>query len=192
MLNRSIVAFFMLVLLLPVFYAVSVIVTKPEIVTVQPEEIKIDNPVNAKHLKCLAVGIYHEAKGEPTVGQIAVARVIMNRVLHGFGNDPCAVIYQTTTRLKDGEPVKLCQFSWVCEGKTAPAESNARFAKANDIARQVLAEDRWNDLIPNNTFFFHNLTVAPRWTYDRVVTIGNHIFYSKGKEKNITVATSDK
>ena len=60
------------------------------------------------------------------------------------------------------------------------------------LTKQVLAEDKWNDLLPNNTLFFHNLTVAPRWVYKKVTTIGNHVFYSKGPEKNITSATTDK
>jgi spore germination cell wall hydrolase CwlJ-like protein len=189
MLERSILVFFTLLLSLSIL---NMMVTTT-VDVVEQEEIKISNPINVKHLKCLATGIYYEAAGEPTVGQIAVARVIMNRVLHGFAKDPCAVVYQhTIAKDEDGMATKLCQFSWVCEGKTTPSENNPRFAKAIDIATQILAEDKWNDLIPNNTFFFHNMTVAPRWTYNKVVTIGNHIFYSKGREKNITIATTDK
>ena len=31
-------------------------------------------------LMCMATNIYHEAKNQPMVGQIAVAQVVMNRV----------------------------------------------------------------------------------------------------------------
>jgi spore germination cell wall hydrolase CwlJ-like protein len=84
----------------------------------------------------------------------------------------------------DGDKIKMCQFSWACEDKGPPSESNPRYRRALDIAHQVLAEDKWSDLLPNNTLFFHNLTVAPRWVYNKVTTIGNHVFYSRGREKN--------
>jgi spore germination cell wall hydrolase CwlJ-like protein len=191
MIERIIVSFFLLLFTLPIVYSVNQSLTQP--VIVEQAETEIKNPVDLKHLKCLAAGIYYEANGEPLVGQIAVARVIMNRVLHGFAKDPCAVVYQTTTKTNDeGEKIKLCQFSWVCDGKMIPPESNPRFVKAVAIARQILEEDKWRDIIPNNTLFFHNLTVAPQWTYRQVATIGNHIFYSKGREKIIEQQTDDK
>ena len=186
MIERSIVTFFMLLFFLPIFHTVfgnnSKDISPVVVSVIQHEEIK--NPINVKHLKCLATGIYYEASGEPMLGQIAVARVIMNRVMHGFGKDPCAVVYQHTFITdEDGLSTKRCQFSWVCDGKTTPSESNPRFVKATNIAKQVLAEDKWNDVLPNNTLFFHNLTAAPGWVYKKVTTLGNHVFYSKGKEK---------
>ena len=191
MIERIIMSFFLLLLSLPIVYSVQQFMAA--IAIVEQVETEIKNPVNLKHLKCLAAGIYYEANGEPLVGQIAVARVIMNRVLHGFAKDPCAVVYQSTTKVnEDGEKIKLCQFSWVCDDKMIPSESNPRFVKAVSIARQILEEDKWSDILPNNTLFFHNLTVAPRWTYRQVTTIGNHIFYSRGHEKIIDKSNTDK
>lgn len=160
---------------------------------VENTEIEKIIPVNVKHLKCLATGIYYESKGEPTIGQIAVARVIMNRVLHGFADDPCDVVYQTTTRTNsEGIQVKLCQFSWVCDGKTTPPDTNPSFQQAKIIAKQILSEDKWSDLIPNNTLFFHSVNVDPNWPYKKFAVIGNHIFYMQGSEKNTQVSTLDK
>jgi spore germination cell wall hydrolase CwlJ-like protein len=187
MLERSIVIFFLSWFILAT--ALQTITGRrviPEQSTPQ-EELVIAQPINAKHLKCLATGIYYEAKGESTIGQIAVARVIMNRVLHGFAGDPCSVVYQSVTRTTpDGDARRACQFSWVCDGKGTPSENNPSYRRALDIAHQVLAEDKWNDILPNNTLFFHNLTAAPGWVYKKVTTIGNHVFYSKGHEKKIT------
>ena len=188
MLERSIVIFFMLLFSLPILQTAVNNIAQQSMTAVSQEETKIEDKVKAivnyNHLTCLATGIYYEAGGEAFIGQVAVARVIMNRVLHGFGSNPCNVVYQTTTLVNnDGDATKLCQFSWVCEGKTTPSENNPRYQRAKDIAKQVLAEDKWNDLLPDNTLFFHNLTVAPRWVYKRVTTIGNHVFYSKGPEK---------
>jgi spore germination cell wall hydrolase CwlJ-like protein len=187
MLERSIVLFFLswfiLAAALQTITGSSMIADK----NVPQEEQSITKPINARHLKCLATGIYYEANGESTIGQIAVARVIMNRVLHGFAGDPCGVVYQSVTRTTpDGDLQKSCQFSWVCDDKGTPSENNPSYRKALDIAHQVLAEDKWAELLPNNTLFFHNLTVMPRWAYNHVITIGNHMFYSKGREKKIT------
>lgn len=179
------VAWFTLAILISLIYPM--LHEQPKLPEVAIIEIK---KVNVNHAKCLATGIYYESKGEPLLGQVAVARVIMNRVLHGFGKDPCAVVYQTATRTdEEGQRVKLCQFSWVCDGKSTPADNNPKYKKALDIANQVLAEDKWREVLPNNTLFFHNLSAAPGWTYKQVTTIGNHIFYSKGKEKKINVAS---
>jgi spore germination cell wall hydrolase CwlJ-like protein len=146
------------------------------------EQLAKIKPVNLEHLKCLATAIYYESKGEPFMGQVAVARVVMNRITHGFGSNPCKVVYQTTKIVdpEDSESIrKLCQFSWVCDGKTTPAKSNIKYRQAEDIARQVLAEDKWHDLMPNNVLFFHSILANPRWVYRRVMTLGNHVFYSK-------------
>ena len=187
MLERSIVIFFfswfILAAALQTLTGSSMIADRNE----PQEEQSIIKPINAKHLKCLATGIYYEASGESTIGQIAVARVIVNRVLHGFAGDPCGVVYQSVTRTTpDGDTKRACQFSWVCDGKGTPSENNPSYRKALEIAHQVLAEDKWNDVLPNNTLFFHNLTAAPGWVYKKVTTIGNHVFYSKGREKKIT------
>lgn len=185
--KRSIVIFYTLLLLLSVL-AINKI-SKPL------EQAAIEEPItlkklNTKYLECLATGIYYEAANEPFIGQIAVARVIMNRVLHGFASNPCKVVYQTTTVNNDDGITKLCQFSWVCEGKTTPSENNPRYRQALSIARHVLIEDRWNDILPNNTLFFHSLTASPQWVYHKVTVIGNHVFYSNGREKKTLVASA--
>jgi spore germination cell wall hydrolase CwlJ-like protein len=150
------------------------------------EETKIAKIVDPKQLKCLTKNIFYEASGEPLNGQAAVARVVMNRIAYGFGNDPCAVIYQTHTidKLIDDEiqKVKLCQFSWVCEGKAEPNQNNPSYKQAELIAYNVLAYDAYTDVVPNTTLFFHNLSVDPLWPYKQVAKIGNHIFYSKQKK----------
>lgn len=153
-----------------------------------PPEITIVTTVpNHEHVKCLATNIYFEAGGEPFMGQVAVARVVMNRILHGFANDPCKVVYQKTVRYDREQERKIimCQFSWVCQGKIHPNRDSATYQQAEEIATLVLGQDKWSDNIPNNILFFHNHTVNPRWKYDRKMTIGNHVFYASGPEINI-------
>ena len=148
-----------------------------------PKIVKVD----LKQLACLAKNIFYEASNESMLGQAAVARVVLNRVAHGFARTPCAVVYQSTMverEDEDGEPIqkKLCQFSWVCEGKDEPSKFNSKYIQAKQIAYDVLAFDAYKEVVPKTTLFFHNLTVDPNWPYKRVAQIDNHVFYSKGRE----------
>jgi spore germination cell wall hydrolase CwlJ-like protein len=142
--------------------------------------------VDPKQLKCLAKNIFYEAGSESLNGQAAVARVVMNRIAYGFGNDPCSVIYQThmIDKLIDDEiqKVKLCQFSWVCEGKAEPNQNNPKYKQAELVAYDVLAYDAYTEVVPKSALFFHNLQVDPLWPYKQVAKIGNHIFYSRAKK----------
>jgi spore germination cell wall hydrolase CwlJ-like protein len=159
--------------------------------TIQPpvEEPVVIKQVDMKQLKCLADNIYYEAGSETTDGKAAVARVVMNRIQHGFANSPCNVIYQTTLVKRLDEDtlseyyVRLCQFSWVCEKNKAVNENDPRYQKSKEIAYDVLVKDAYADVVPKSTLFFHNLTVDPLWPYRQVAKIGNHIFYSKQKVK---------
>ncbi len=146
--------------------------------------------VDPKQLHCMAKNIFYEAGGESIRGQAAVARVVLNRVAHGFANTPCGVIYQTTLVEKqsdEGETYtqKLCQFSWVCENKGEPNKNSYTYKVAQQVAYDVMTTDKHDDVIPNSVLFFHNLSVTPLWPYAEVVRIGNHIFYSKVKKKNL-------
>jgi spore germination cell wall hydrolase CwlJ-like protein len=157
------------------------------------EETKVAKIVDPKQLNCLAKNIFYEAGSESLNGQAAVARVVMNRIAHGFGSNPCAVIYQTShvDKLVDDEvqKVKLCQFSWVCEGKNEPNRNSIKYKQAEQVAYNVLAYDEYKDVIPRSALFFHNLSVDPLWPYKQVAKIGNHIFYSKHKKSTQKTTT---
>jgi N-acetylmuramoyl-L-alanine amidase len=162
----------------------------PEPVEIVPEQIMVTESVihrpivsnaDAEQIRCMAQNIYHEAGGESYEGQVAVARVVMNRVNHGFAANPCRVIYQTSKRVDPATDKQFiqCQFSWVCQGKVLPNTNNDRYRTAKEIAELVIMENKWNDTFHPDVLFFHNLTVNPRWPYTREFKIGNHIFYSK-------------
>ena len=169
---------------------VTLVITFDQIINVTElkpiEEPKVAKVVDPKQLTCMAKNIFYEAGSESLNGQAAVARVVMNRISHGFGKDPCAVIYQSlyVDKLIDDEmqKVKLCQFSWVCEGKGDPNIHSTRYKQAEQVAYDVLAYDAYTDVVPKSALFFHNLTVDPLWPYKQVAKIGNHIFYSKAKK----------
>jgi len=172
-------------------YTMITVVIDMTTVQEEPEFVVEARPVDSKQLLCMAENIYYEAGSESIAGKAAVARVVMNRVSHGFASTPCNVIHQMTMITKidentlDSYRVRMCQFSWVCEGKKKVNVNDPKYVQALDVAYQVLAYDAYQEVLPRTALFFHNLTVDPFWPYKQVARIGNHIFYSKQKVKYV-------
>jgi len=120
--------------------------------------------VNQKDVVCLAKNIYHEARGEPLHGQVAVAQVTINRLRAGnYGNSICAVVY------------KPSQFSWT-QAKHKIVDHKA-WENSVLIARALLTNS-----LPVSKFsalYFHTRQVNPKWNKHKQIekVIGNHIFY---------------
>lgn len=157
----------------------------------EPAVVKVKE-VDPKQLQCLADNIYYEAGGESTEGKAAVARVVLNRVNHGFAPTPCSVVYQARTVKQTNEYdetfwVKVCQFSWVCEGKKNPNRNSHRYQSSLQVAKDVLLYDKYKDIIPKSVLFFHNTSYINHFPHEVVKRIGNHIFYKKkhGKQRKV-------
>ena len=150
-----------------------------------PTQISIDMPtitlmkIDMKQIAGMARNIYYEAGAEAMPGQAAVARVVLNRVNHGFAETPCKVIYQKTLINQN----IVCQFSWVCENKGDLNKSSAKYKQAEMVAYQVMT-GMYKDVVPKTALFFHSIHIDPLWPYKQVAKIGNHIFYSKQKVSN--------
>ena len=116
-------------------------------------------------LKCLASAIYHESRGEPLSGQLAVARVIVNRAESGrFPGSYCAVVRQPK------------QFSFVRAGHIPqPGRGTVAWDKARAIA--VIADQAMWESPVKDALFFHATHVQPRWKLQRLARVSSHIFY---------------
>lgn len=152
----------------------------PELATM-PQAIAKQVNIDAKQLHCMAKNIFYEAGSESINGQAAVARVVLNRVAHGFSKSVCGVVYQSTTVNEN----KVCQFSWVCENKPDPKHNDYRYLVAKQVAYDVMVENKYKDVLPKSALFFHNLNVNPLWPHAQVAKIGNHVFYERSKKKRI-------
>ena len=119
--------------------------------------------------QCMAVAVYHEARGETLEGQLAVARVIMNRAASGkYPTTWCGVVKQPW------------QFSFVNPRTgTMPGvdEASAAWRKALGITR--LAMSNAVPSLSTDVLWYHADYVAPSWgrRLTRVDKIGAHIFY---------------
>jgi spore germination cell wall hydrolase CwlJ-like protein len=117
---------------------------------------------------CLATAVYFESRGESLEGQLAVARVVINRASSGrYPPDWCSVVRQPA------------QFSFVRHGQFPQADTNSdAWRKAEAIAELAAA-----NIVPSvgpNVLWYHADYVAPSWrnNLQEVEQIGAHIFYS--------------
>ncbi|AJR23147.1 MULTISPECIES: cell wall hydrolase [Sphingobium] len=116
-------------------------------------------------MKCLAGAVYFESKGESLEGQLAVARVIINRARSGrFADSLCGVVYQPG------------QFSFV-RGNGMPSIrlGSESWREAVAIA-QIAMDDSW-DSKAEGALYFHARRVSPGWGKRQLAAIDNHVFY---------------
>ena len=129
---------------------------------------------------CLAKTMYHEARGQDTVGQVAVADVVMNRVNDKrFPDTICKVIYQAKYDSRGHVLLHQCQFSWYCDGKADVEKNLIVYTKLVRLAF-IMLYDKSNRIdITDGSIFYHNKSVHPYWAVyqKKTVTIGNHVFY---------------
>jgi len=116
---------------------------------------------------CLATAVYFEARGESLEGQMAVARVVMNRAASGrYPPDWCNVVKQPA------------QFSFVRHGQFPWIDTaSAAWGRAQGIAR--LAAGNVIPSVSNDVLWYHATYVAPTWGHRLNIAekIGAHIFY---------------
>jgi cell wall hydrolase len=116
-------------------------------------------------VECLARAVYWESKGEPLVGQLAVAEVVINRAESGrFAPTLCGVVRQPS------------QFSFVRRGAIPQPPSSSRDWRIAVAIAEIAMQDLADGAAPR-ALYFHARRVNPGWRRTRVATVGNHVFY---------------
>ena len=126
--------------------------------------------------RCLAEGMYFEARGESVRGQLAVGRVIMNRVASDtYPNTICGVVYQN-----DDKPNR-CQFSFACDGKSDRPRNAKAWMRAQYIAS--LAMNGLSKNVVGDSTHYHAVYSHPFWANELAPTkvVGHHKFYRDAK-----------
>ena len=116
---------------------------------------------------CLATAVYFEARGESLEGQLAVARVVMNRAASGrYPPDWCSVVKQPA------------QFSFVRHGQFPYVDTNSDAWKRAEAVAQLAAANIVPSVGPD-VLWYHATYVAPSWgrRLNMAERIGLHIFY---------------
>ena len=119
----------------------------------------------AEALLCLTLNVYHEARGEPFLGQVAVAEVTLNRVDDlRWPDTVCEVVWQKS------------QFSWTLEDQDPPADLIA-FHRAKQAAEYAMKNRTMS------ATHYHHKDIIPIWSVhprmDYLFTIENHRFYQE-------------
>lgn len=112
---------------------------------------------SSKELKCLVDNVYHEARGEPFEGQVAVARVTLNRAAKA---SICATVYASK------------QFSWTWQIRYPRVRDLQAYSTAYHAAHAAL-----NYRL--DATHYHATYVKPYWAkhFTKVKQIGKHKFY---------------
>lgn len=145
-------------LLVLVFVLITLIIPTETLVLKWPYK----KPYTRHDIDCLAKNLYHEARGEPFEGIIAVGYTVVNRVnSKRWPGSVCEVVYQSR------------QFSWTHQKPKEPKD----LKYFESVAEYILAG------IPKDSsqgaLFYHSIRVKPKWAkhFRKTVTIGNHQFY---------------
>lgn len=135
----------------------------------------LNQRVENEQIRCLAMNIYHEARGEPLAGQFAVAEVTMNRVRSKhYPNSVCEVVYQ-----RNWDQIRkryVGMFSWT-ELDEQPRIKSRFWQQSVEVARRVYRDDYRPTL--KGALFYHARQIRPSWIKNKKpkARIGNHIFY---------------
>lgn len=120
-----------------------------------------------REIKCMALNIYFETRGEPLLGKVAVGMVTMNRVRSAyFPNSICAVVYSQS------------QFSWTIDKYSDVPKQGETWNEIMTLANQIVSGQIKNDPTGKASHFYNPQKAAPRWArkFKKTAIIGNHVF----------------
>jgi len=113
-------------------------------------------------LICMAVNLFHEGRGEPILGQVAIIHTVRNRA-QGKPENVCKVVYAHA------------QFSWTLNNPGIKASDLKKF---DEILHTCVIAWQFSD-ITSGSDHYHHTSIKPYWTkkMKRTMQIGQHVFY---------------
>ncbi len=149
---------------------------------IAPHAVADDDWIDPYEQECLALNIYHEARGESWEGMLAVAHVTVNRMLSPrFPDTLCGVVFQGEHYINwkgNVMPVKhRCQFSWYCDGRSDEVfDKNAW--KMSIMAAQAVLLREVEDNTDGATHYFNPAKADPWWqdAYIQTTMVDSHLF----------------
>ncbi|EYD77786.1 hypothetical protein Rumeso_00513 [Rubellimicrobium mesophilum DSM 19309] len=157
---------------------------EPDLTSIEDLIAEAD-PKGDAEWECLSQAIYHEARGEPVEGQIAVAEVILNRRDSGrYPSTVCGVVEQGTGKRYQ------CQFSYYCDGLSDEIRDQRAWAEVGRVARVMI--DGAPRGLTSGAMFYHTRAVEPYWAakFTETAEIGAHLFYREGDEVRMASSAS--
>ena len=126
---------------------------------------------------CLVEAVYWEARNQDLTSQLAVANVIINRVmLDNFPNTICGVVHEG--QMWEGHMVRdACEFSYYCDGKSESMRESNAILQALEVADMAMNGSIVAEI--ERATHYHASYVYPYWADDMIflAQIGHHKFY---------------
>lgn len=127
--------------------------------------------LTSKEIHCLALNIYHEARGEPRIGMVGVGQVTINRAEAAFRNktNVCQVVYDPS------------QYSWTLSPKKRSQQPQGdAWNESLQVAQDVASGLRIHGL--EDSLHYHAVWIPPPPWSKRMLpvqVIGQHIYLAK-------------
>jgi spore germination cell wall hydrolase CwlJ-like protein len=190
--RANLLAFGLATTLVSSFATTTIATAEPAIIRIEPAAINLDNEpkhvtrkieiapkTSVQRLKeenCLAHAVYFEARSESEKGQMAVAKVILNRTKSPrYPKTICGVVYEGQHHRNS------CQFSFACDGQPEKITQGQAWSQAKRIANRAMSGDhRLRGM--DKAIFYHADYVKPKWSKSmrKLAKIGRHVFYAGG------------
>jgi spore germination cell wall hydrolase CwlJ-like protein len=119
-----------------------------------------------RDLVCLALNIYHEARGSTYTDQVSVGYVTLNRS-QKFDQTICNIVYRNN------------QFKWTGSKIESYSLEKKAWGRSLMIAYSILFDEEPNDPT-HGALYFHERSQKPTWAKMAFNThvYGNHIFFN--------------
>ena len=126
----------------------------------------------ARATDCMAAGILYAA-GDDTLGERAVAQVVLNRLRHpAFPKTVCGVVFEGQDRSTG------CQFSFSCDGAlTRWHPTDDAWRRAREVSAAALAGSVFKQV--GYATHYHTDWVVPYWqsSLDKITAVNTHLFF---------------
>ena len=143
------------------------------------------DPDDGREIACLALTIYHEARGESERGQLAVGHVVMNRTRSAlFPASVCDVVEQ------GGVQRHRCQFSWWCDGRSDRPKDQAALQESLRLAEEIYYGCTRDPTA--GALWYHATNARPSWSksFGPGRRIDSHVFYRGGLDRPVKIGAS--
>lgn len=126
-------------------------------------------------LACIALNVYHEARGEPLEGQLAVAYVTLNRATQQ-NKEVCDIVGAPAQFSWTTGNIIYLEHGWKLAPSAVPQEKEA-YQLALSVAKQALYKQLPDPT--NGATHYHADYITIWWAKNKeqLAVIGKHLFY---------------
>ena len=140
-------------------------------------------------LYCLSLVLYHEARGEHTMGQFAVASVVLHRVEKKYGKEYvltdagiCSIMAEKKQFSFTNNQLVKIEGGWKIKPSLFPKDRQAWNNSVKIAKTSLYMYSKGNGVdFSKGATHYHAKTVSPYWSeiFGITAIIGGHVFYKE-------------